>query len=389
MPETDLEQNKTPTAPAGSGSVLAGVVVTLVSVVFSFIIAEVGFRLATGVPVLEASNWRLAGARTQRIGDRAQLDDKLGWTLKSQYRSAGFNTIELGIRRNGQESELRKGSILAVGDSFTEGFDEVNDAGTWPAHLEEIMGAPVVNGGVAGYAADQIMLRSEQLLPLIQPKTLIIGFTEVDIYRAALSDAGGPKPYFKIEKDELVYHPPGQLETQHEESAIGRTARGVLGYSALADHLFSRLAPAFWYPMQAAGYKEVDNQPIEIICRLLTKAKKSTDEKDIRMLLFLQYAGELVLEEPDIVEDMKTVSECAKASGIQVVDQFQPLKAVTKGKADLVAEYYDVSNDEFGHMTSKGNRHAAQLLADALRGQEQQPANSLPDEENSLETVQN
>jgi lysophospholipase L1-like esterase len=347
---------------------MAGMIAIMaVSVLGSLLVAEAGFRIVSGISLTDTTDFRIAGIRTKRIGERAELDPHLGWTLKQEFRSEGFNTIGLGLRRNFDEKDVRTGSVLAVGDSFTEGFDEVKDDGTWPAHLEKIMGVPVVNGGVAGYAADQILLRAEQLMAVIQPKTLIIGFTEVDIYRSALSDSGAPKPYFMIENGELKYYPPGNVELKAEESAAGAALRTALGHSALGDHLFSRLTPAFWYPHQAMNYKEVDNQPLEIACRLLDRTKKMADERNIRTLVFMQYAGQLVLEEPEIIDDMKKLTACAQKAGIQVVDQFASLKQLTRGDEDLVAEYYTPDGQEYGHMTSKGNQHAAQLLAEALK----------------------
>ncbi|MGF1619687.1 MAG: SGNH/GDSL hydrolase family protein [Rhodomicrobiaceae bacterium] len=387
MSNTAIKKKDEPAASKGGGrpaALLAGAVIATLSVAFSLVVAEAGYRLGVGVPLLEASNWRVEGIRTKRIGDRAMTDDRLGWTLKPHYKSSGFNTIDHGIRRNFDETEVRTGGVLAVGDSFTEGFDEVTDEGTWPAHLEEILGEPVINAGVAGYAADQILLRAEDMLALIKPQTLIIGFTEVDIYRSALSEAGAPKPYFTIENDELVYHPPGPFEPREEENPITAGLRSVLGYSALGDHLFSRLTPSFWYPQQAAAYREIENEPLKIICRLLEKTKNLSEAQDVRLLVFLQYAGDLVLEEPGIIDDMKHITKCAQETGIQVVDQFASLKALTKGDVDLVAEYYVVDqNEEYGHMSPKGNHHAAQLLAEALDNDDETPPLSTSLEEKS------
>jgi len=346
--------------------IAAGAAISLISVVIALVIAEAGFRLATGVPVFAADDWRVKNLGTKRIGDRAKLDPRLGWTLKENYQSPGFNTIGLGIRQNFDETEVRTGGILAVGDSFTEGFEEVVDSGTWPAHLEKMLGVPVINGGVAGYAVDQIALRAEQLLPVIQPNVVIFGMTDADFYRTALSDSGAPKPWYTIENDRLVYHPPGPPVLEPKIHPVGSAIRGVLGYSALGDHLLSRLAPSFWYPKQAETYQEADNDPLEVICRLLRRTKAATEEASIRLILFLQHAGEIVAEEPEIIQDMKAVTQCAQTAGIQVVDQFAPLRALTQGDPDKVAEYYVVTDDEFGHMSSKGNQHAARLLAQAL-----------------------
>ncbi|NJM35976.1 MAG: hypothetical protein HC850_16260 [Rhodomicrobium sp.] len=348
-------------------AIAANLAILTVSILVTLLIAEAGYRLSQGISLADAKDWRQDGIRTKRIGNRAIYDPVLGWTLQPGYRSDGFNTIGEGVRRNFDETEVRTGAILAVGDSFTEGFEEVDDAGTWPAHLEKLLGLPVVNAGVAGYATDQIVLRAERLLPVIKPKTLLIGFTDVDIERAAMSEAGAPKPYFTVENDKLVYHPPAPLDPAIEESAMGSALRSVLGHSALADHLLSRLAPKFWYPREADVYAEVENDAIAVTCLLLERLKQTADKGQVRLLLFLQYGGDAVLKETGIGEDMQLVGDCAKAAGIEVADQFQSLKALTQGNADRVAEYYVFEDGEYGHMTSKGNAHAAALLAETLR----------------------
>lgn len=367
-----LKNSEQDAATSGGGwkALAANALVLTASLLLSLALAEAAYRLATGVPLLDATDWREEGFRTNRIGERGIPDPQLGWTLQANYRSQGFNTIEHGIRRNFSETAVRTGSILAVGDSFTEGFDEVVDAESWPAHLEKLLGRPVVNGGIAGYATDQVVLRAEQLLPLVKPSTLIIGFTEVDIDRAGLSEAGAPKPWFTVEDGALVFHPPGPLEPKDKETAIGAGLRAMLSHSALANRLFTALAPTFWHPSASFVYKEVKTDPLDVTCRLLDRLKRRAQEDNIRTLLFLQYGGELVLEEPDIIPAMRSVADCARKAGFEVVDQFAPLQAETKGNPDRVAEYYSVYDDgEFGHMTSKGNEHAARLLAKALEAE--------------------
>lgn len=354
------------------------VLILTVSIVVSLFIAEAAYRIAMGVPLFAATDWRQEGFRSNRIGDRGIYDPVLGWTLKANYRREGFNTLDHGIRRNFSETGIRTGGILAVGDSFTEGFDEVEDWGSWPAHLEKMMGVPVINAGVAGYGTDQIILRAEQLIATVNPKTIVVGILEFDLSRTAHSEAGAPKPYFTTENGALVYHPPGPLEPKRDAGAVSAFVRSILGYSALADHLASRAAPRFWHPSEASVFKQVDNDPREITCLLLQRLKRRTDETKIRLLVFTQYSGERVLAGTDISPDMRSVTECAQKAGIQVVDQFAPLQALIRGNPDLLATYYNRYHDgEFGHMFSKGNEHAAQLLAQALRVEPEAPGAAL------------
>src|SRR6185503_7626483 len=103
--------------------------------------------------------------------------------------------IAHGIRTNGLgETEVRTGGALAVGDSFTAG-SEVADTETWPAQLEPLIGMPGVNAGSGGYGADQIVMRAEELLPLVQPRVLLVGMLEDDIGRVGYSSRTAAKPY--------------------------------------------------------------------------------------------------------------------------------------------------------------------------------------------------
>ncbi len=68
---------------------------------------------------------------------------------------------------------LQKEAILVVGDSFGLGSDVI-DAETWPAYLERMVGTQVINAAVGGYALDQIVLRAEDLVPLLRPRMLLV-----------------------------------------------------------------------------------------------------------------------------------------------------------------------------------------------------------------------
>jgi hypothetical protein len=195
------------------------------SILFALLLAEIVFRLAMGLPVFKFVNWRAEEVTVDNLGERALFDPVLGWVLRNNYRSAGFNTLDHGIRRNATETTIRTGAMLAVGDSFTEGWDEVRDNETWPAYLEGLTGQPVVNGANGGFGTDQIILRIEQLLPIVRPKTLLIGFHELDILKAAYSAWGVSKPYFTIEDGTLHYHPPQPLERRQADRERGVETR--------------------------------------------------------------------------------------------------------------------------------------------------------------------
>lgn len=319
-----------------------------------------------GLPVFALTDWRTDKVVANKLGDRAIVDPVLGWKLKSQYRSDGFNTIAEGIRRNFVEAEIRTGDILVVGDSFTEGWDEVRDEESWPAQLEKMIGRPVINGGTGGYAADQIILRAEQLLPVVKPRTLIIGMNEIDIFRAAHAPFGAPKPYFTIVKDHLEYHPPEPIEDSNRTSSLTRWSRSVLGYSAVADFILGRLALNYWYGESDQVYRRVHHDEVKVTCELLRRLKATADAQSIRTLLFMQYYGSFIVEEDEISENAYNVEACARDAGIEVVDQYASLRAVSLADPRALIAYYTVTGGEFGHMSAKGNAHAAAMVAKAL-----------------------
>lgn len=358
------------TARARAGLVVSLALLVMGALVASLVIGELAFRIATGVPLLDLGDWRTRKVIVARLGDRAVVDPVLGWKLKSGYVSDGFNTLEHGIRRNLDETTIRTGGILAVGDSFTEGWDEVRDDETWPAYLERLTGTPVVNGAVGGYATDQIVLRAEELLPIIRPHTLIIGFNEIDIFRSAHAPFGAPKPYFTLEEGKLRYHPPGPIENRRGNavlSAVSEGTREVLGHFALADYLFSRLAVDFWYGDTRQVYRKLDNDEVGVTCALLARLKAKAGRAGIRMLLFMQYYGPYILDEEAITDNAERVETCAEEAGIQVVDQFEPLRAIALADPEgALRSYYVMVDGKYAHMSPRGNRHAARMLAAAL-----------------------
>ncbi len=350
------------------GGRLANLATALVSLCATVLAIEIGYRLVTGLPLLELANWRGDHTVILESGDLPKPDPQLGWVPRSDYRSPYHNTLAHGIRRNFDEAEIRTGHILAVGDSFTEGW-EVGDSESWPAYLEKLVKKPVVNGGVGGYGTDQIILRTEQLLPIVKPKVLIVGFLEFDIFRAGHTHFGSPKPWFAVESGALKYQPPALVTVRHEAGIFVRAgywARHWLGYLASFDYLLRRATPDFWLGSERRQYTKAPNDPVQVTCLLLERLKKRTDAEGVRLVLFMQYYAATVIEEDEPTDNAQGVSACAQRLGIQLVDQFAPLRAIAAKNADAIRPYYMTEGNYFSHMSARGNEHAAQLLAKAL-----------------------
>jgi hypothetical protein len=345
------------------------VLLCLISVMAGMVVMEAGFRLATGKSVLVHKDWRAERIEQRTLGARAIYDPMLGWKLKSGYRSEGYNTITHGIRRNFDETEVRTGGILAVGDSFTDGWDDVDDDGTWPAHLEGMLNIPVVNGGVGGYATDQIVMRAEELLPVVRPKTLIVGFLDEDILRTGHSSSGASKPYFTLDSGTLRYHPPAPMAPPEQRKTKGGGAlRSLFGFSAVLDFLLGRLAPFYWYGSSGEEvFERVANDPAGVTCALLKRLRTQAVAEGVRTLLFMQYGWQTVIENEVPNENAERVLACARELGFEIVDQFQSLRALAVSDWQAMTDLYAKEGDGYGHFNETGNWHAAELLAHALK----------------------
>jgi hypothetical protein len=336
--------------------------------VFGCAAVEVGYRIHSQRSAFTLNNWRASRVEYQTFGSAGKFDPLLGWVSRDWYEGEGYNTIAHGIRRNPREQgdEIRAGATLAVGGGFTDGGKDVDDDETWPAKLERRIGTPVLNGAVAGYATDQIVLRAEQLLPLVRPKTLIVGFVGEEIAHAGLSSYGSSKPYFTLEGGELEYHPPAPLIVNDEAMpAWEARVRNVLGYSAVLDVVLGLVAPRYW--TGTAGepvFKRIDNDPAGVTCALLARLKRRTDADGVRLLLFMQHGQRVVTQKEQPGEDAKKVTQCATATGIEVVDQFETLRAMAFATRDGLRDLYTIAL-----MSPKGNEHAAELLAGAITRQ--------------------
>src|SRR5262245_25549514 len=187
--------------------------ILIYSTVVSLLLLELGARLIDGQPIFALGNW--LAERNPRFAAETiyDYDPALGWLPKSNLRVSpddevgSLTTVWQGIRLNRPDAGAPPtGAILAVGDSYTFGTD-VGDRHSWPAHLEHMLGRPVVNAGVPGFGTDQIVMRAEALLPTLKPSVLLVSFLSDDFERAGMATfSRANKPYFTVDGGSLVLH---------------------------------------------------------------------------------------------------------------------------------------------------------------------------------------
>ncbi|SEP17087.1 GDSL-like Lipase/Acylhydrolase family [Rhodospirillales bacterium URHD0017] len=248
-------------------------------------------------------------------------------------------------------------SILAVGDSYTEGY-AVKDDESWPAYLERDLDRPVLNAGVRAYGIDQMVLRAERLAARFKPEAIVLAFISADITRAGMSVLESfRRPYFVPVGDGLELRNVPVPTTP----VIGAKAfpRRVLGYSYLLDFTMRRLnARELWY-----GDFERTGVDVNLVsCRLMHRFAEVVRKEATRGLIvaFPQYD---TWTDPPASAWHRTrvlgVLACARDAGLATLDTYDGFaKAGVAGNVD--GFYVD------WHLNAQGNALAARLIAATL-----------------------
>jgi hypothetical protein len=241
--------------------------------------------------------------------------------------------------------------ILAVGDSYTFG-DAVSDDECWPYYLEELLGRPVINGGVFGYGMDQAVLRAESLLENRRVDVLILSIIPDDVRRCEYSYRYAAKPYFDVVNGGLVLrNVPVPPPTERPAGPL----LTILGFSYLADAVLTRFAPAFWLD-QSPGLVSSNRAGREIACLLIDRIKKAAEEHHARLLFVVQ--GHPPFEDRDWVEP---VLRHAGFRGVWALDLYTALQRLLDENPLEAPSFFEV------HMTARGNRWIAEQIAARLR----------------------
>jgi hypothetical protein len=341
-----------------------------------FALVPVGILLAAGELWARAvraqkghSPFMTGSFRDQRIdlirrGYPAIHHSELGYAPKPGFASSDNQwgvivTIDdNGLRRNGTGPRPAGEPILAVGDSFTFG-DQVADGDTWPARLQAGLGRPVWNGGVFGYSFAQTVMRAEQLLPMLRPKTLVVSFIADDIRRCELKKRFTEIPWFELQQGQLVLRNVPVPDTDRSE-LDRQYGRKLLGYSALADFVLANALPHWW----AGDQREVRAHPpgagigLEISRLLLDRLAARCRSENVQLLLVLQ--GTHVDGDPSTAMANGLVQH-AHERGLAVLDLASAFAAAAGADPSLSTRWFA------GHMTAAGNAWVAERITATLR----------------------
>lgn len=281
-------------------------------------------------------------------------DPLLGYEPRPGYSAPGVSFDGEGFRRTGP---ARTGdTVLAVGDSYTYG-DEVRDEETWPAILQQLTGAPVLNAGVSGYGFDQSVLRAEKLANGRRLSTIVVSFIADDLRRTEMSRMwGAEKPYFDIADGRLVLRNMPVPPRPDPRTTLTFWQR-TLGYSFLVDFVLRRLHLMHdWFGDHVRVHDE--GQGERLSCLLTGRLAKLQRLSGARVLLMAQY-DPVVWQDPKFADEQRRmvdgVLRCGRQAGLAVLDTFEALSR--SEPKSLYGRW---------HMNDAGNRLIAGLVAAAL-----------------------
>jgi lysophospholipase L1-like esterase len=352
-------------------------VLFVLSFVVALVATELFWRSFRGQEVLALKDWLSAETVDATLGhNRAnRYDPNLGWVLKDNFSTNPgmerpmMTTTSYGIRKNDKNTEVRKNSILAVGDSFTAG-SEVYDDESWPSHLEQALARQVLNAGVGAYGFDQIILRAEELLPILEPNLVIIGLLDQDILRNGFRKYGAPKPWFSVKEEKLVRHnlPVPDLSSYLDSKIAEKDSIFIpWSYSLFLVELMQVFDDSISYKKHG-GYKLVDNDEVQISCLLLKRLRNRLSEFDSDAIIVLQYGGQIFSLKFARPQHAIDFLKCARELNYPIVDEFDYLTDVADSISELKRHYMMHSSDGqaqdiYGHMSSYGNEKISGLIA--------------------------
>jgi lysophospholipase L1-like esterase len=360
--------------------------------------------------------------RVFRVGGSEQtpefaMDDQTGWVRAPNQsgfvyqRNPGvfntrFQTNSRGMRD--REHPVGKGSnlrILAVGDSFTEGWG-VEEQQAYPKVLEShfLNGVDVWNLGVVGYSTDQELQQLRHAIPELHPDVVVLGFYENDIAdntRAkSLWYPRYRKPLFALQGEQLVLTNAkelGQQKTaeQRHQASINHRLSNVLMESAAFRLIRFSIAKALYSIHSEPGDENLEltawqrnnsyrraettemNEAWSLTDRLLGEINLLCQQNGSKfVVVYIPRAIEVVpgilqleqkklgINEPesafDLAQPEHRLQEMAQRNGIHFVPMADRFRQASPERLYLTPIIQD------GHLSPAGQFFVAENLAEAL-----------------------
>ncbi len=324
-------------------------------------------------------------ARAQRLGSRLRHPDWLAspndddyWKLLCRFqhpvsasavwpdRMTGWTNGKFVEHSHQLVDERALGDrtpVLLYGDSFAEGVGWRSESfeGIWdmsPVHATHAL----LNYGVGGYGADQVLLLARDTLPrwaARKPIAIVALLLDNDLDRIVLSFRGGPKPRFHVESGRLV-------EPEAVETDLARyLERNPIRITSYLAQLVCRAPGILPWSVQSwlrgdesrlAEKQELGEAIVRATCRELRAHAQ-------RSALMLMRARDSVRMPSRTQWQESLIRRVAAEEGLPVIDTREVLLHAIGGKLEELDSLYYVSGTPVGHWNPWGYR----VVFEALR----------------------
>ncbi len=304
-------------------------------------------------------------------------DPQLGWVNAPSRVSADVfgpglhvTTNARGFRNGAELADAvpaGKRRVIALGDSFTLGYD-VGDGDSWPAWLERICpGLEVANMGQSGYGIDQSYLWYRRDTADLAHDVVVLAFIDDDLERVRTdSMAGYGKPVLELRDGELHARnvPVPRAPFLWPALTQNLTLLEQLRLVALPRALLARSAPR---PSAPASYLD-DAEAARLDEAILRALDAAARERGARLVLahlpHLRTAAPA--EIAPLPEFAEPVLARVAADGVPFVDLREELSREPDPERRALFQPDTVENGPGGHYSAQGNRFMAQAIARRL-----------------------
>lgn len=337
------------------------------------------FALLEGVASLAYFVWWARMHYWQPLPERAHTvyDSELGWVSEKSHVAKdvfgpGLNvtTNARGFRNDSEFSvEVPPGMtrVIALGDSFTLGF-EVGDADSWPASLEnECPRLEVPNMGQSGYGIDQSYLWYERDGRAIDHQVLVLAFIDDDLSRVRADNMlGYGKPVLALVDGRLVAK---NVPVARAPYLLPVLTQNLMLFEQLRVVELPRALIAHFAPGRAKGpvLSEAEAERVdEAIFRAL---QRETAERGARLLLV--HLPHLAEGRPSELAELPAFGASAlrrvSADGIVFADLLDEMSRVPDPERQELFQARTLNNGPGAHYSAKGNRFIAAAIGERLR----------------------
>jgi hypothetical protein len=324
--------------------------------------------------------WRIrhAWAFTSRVSGRDYFALRAELSGPVAARSAPFPDPLLGWRdaefasdfsHRGEGSLAGRRPVLLFGDSYARCVTPPEDC--WQGLLEasDLSGQyRLLNYGSGGYGLDQIYLLLERSIDRFRERDpiVVVGIVvDDDLDRTYLALREYPKPWFSVEGERLVYHPPEGSSAREYLERHPLDIRSYLWRWLLhGARVFGDRASVAW--TDEADHVEVKQ---EICRRLVIEIQRELEERGLRYFFVLFHGPEALESRGSYSWQEPFLQALLRERRIPYVSSRRWLLADAARTASDPRDYYYQSMPRYGHYTPAANRAVFECLRRGLAGE--------------------